>query len=102
MFKEEIQEVNSGRLIDTNKICPYIKDKCLKNLCNAYAKHYETKIVTLQDKISYEDADIPWEYNLISNGWIFESSSKSCCGPDNQDSFYIKKSEILNLGRCLI
>lgn len=80
----------------------YIKDKCIKNLCNAYAEHFKTKIITLQDKIDFQNSDIDWEYNLISDGWTFKSGSKSCCGPDNQDSLYIKKSEVSNLGRCLM
>jgi hypothetical protein len=102
MFKEEIQELNLGRLIDTSKVCAYLYNNCLKQQCNAYAEHFETKIITLEDKISFQNSDINWEHELIKDGWVFKSVSKSCCGPDNQDSLYIKKSEILNLGCCLI
>lgn len=102
MFEEEIRELNPGRLIHTNKICPHLYDYCLKESCNAYVNHYEIKIVTLEDKIRFENSDIDWEYELIKDGWDFKSGSTSDCGPANQDSLYVKKSEISNSGRCLL
>ena len=102
MFEEEIKKLNPGRKIEVNKICPHLKDICIQYKCNAYSEHFETNIVKLEDKIRFENSDIDWEYELIKDGWIFKSGSTSCCGPENQDSLYVKKSEISNLGRCLI
>ena len=102
MFKEEIQELNPGRLIDTNKMCPYIKAKCVMGKCNAYVEHFETNIVTLEDKIAYEDIGFDRKSDLKERGWTFNSGSNSTIGPYNQDSLYIKKQDVIKYGRCLI
>ena len=102
MFKEEIQELNPGRLIDTRKICPYLYNYCLKNECNAFVEDFDIKIITLEDKISSEDAGIPWEANLEKQGWKFKCSSTSEIGPENQDSLYFKRRDETYYGRCLI
>ena len=59
MFKEEIQELNPGRQIVIGKICPYLRCKCITGNCNAFVEDFDIKIITLEDKISYEDAGIP-------------------------------------------
>jgi hypothetical protein len=102
MFKEEIQELNPGRKIVLYKICPYIKDICMKGRCNAYAEHFETNIVTLEDKIAHQDIEFDWELDLKERGWKFNCGSKSNIGPDNQDSLYFKKQDEIKYGRCLI
>ena len=102
LFEEEINELNPGRKIKVDKICPYIKDKCIKSLCNAYAEHFETRIITLEDKIMYQNADISWETNLDKEGWKFNCGSTSEIGPDNQDSLYFKRQDEISYGRCLI
>ena len=102
LFRDEIKELNAGRKIIVNKICPYIKDKCIKSLCNAYSQYFETKIITLEDKIMYQNADIPWEDNLDKQGWKLKCSSTSEIGADNQDSLYIKRQDKIFYGRCLI
>lgn len=102
MFREEIKELNAGRKIIVDKFCPYIKARCLGDSCNAYAEHFETRIITLEDKIMYENADIPWEDNLDKQGWKLKCGSTSEIGPDNQDSLYIKRQDEIFYGRCLI
>lgn len=102
LFEEEINKLNPGRKIRVDLICPYIKAKCLQSDCNAFAEHFKTKIVTLEDKISYQDADIPWEVNLEKQGWKLQCGSTSEIGPDNQDSLYFKRQDEIYYGRCLI
>lgn len=102
MFKEEIQELNPGRQIVIGKICPYLRCKCITGNCNAFVEDFDIKIITLEDKISYEDAGIPWEDNLKKQGWKFKYSSTSEIGPDNQDSLYFKRRDETYYGRCLI
>lgn len=102
LFEEEIKKLNPGREIVVNKICPYIKAKCLQNDCNAFTEDFDIKIVTLEDKISYEDANIPWEANLKKQGWTFKLGNTSEIGPDNQDSLYFKRRDGIYYGRCLI
>ena len=102
MFKEEIKELNPGRKIELHKICPYLKEVCIKDKCNAYVEHTETTIVTLEDKIAHENKEFDWESNLARRGWLFNCGSKSNIGPDNQNSLYIKTQDKLYYGRCLI
>ena len=104
LFRDEIKKLNPGRQIVIEKICPYLKSKCITSNCNAFAEDFDIKIVTLEDKISYEDedADIPWEANLDKQGWKLKCSSTSEIGPDNQDSLYIKRRDEHYYGRCLI
>ena len=104
LFRDEIKKLNPGRQIVIEKICPYLKSKCITSNCNAFAEDFDIKIVTLEDKISYEDedADIPWEANLDKQGWKLKCSSTSEIGPDNQDSLYIKRRDEHYYGICLI
>ena len=102
LFRDEIKKLNPGRQIVIEKICPYLRSKCIASSCNAFAEDFDIKIVTLEDKISYEDADIPWEANLKKQGWKFKLESTSGIGPDNQDSLYFKRRDEHYYGRCLI
>lgn len=102
LFRDEIKILNPGRQIVIEKICPYLRSKCITGNCNAFAEDFDIKIVTLEDKISYEDVDIPWEANLKKQGWKFKLESTSVNGPDNQDSLYFKRREETYYGRCLI
>ena len=102
MFEKEIKELNPGRQIVIEKICPFIKDKCMQGLCNAFAEDFEVKIVTLEDKIKYENLEVDWKANLKSQGWKFRCESTSGIGADNQDSLYFKRREETYYGRCLI
>lgn len=102
LFRDEIKKLNPGRQIVIEKICPYLKSKCITDNCNAFAEDFDIKIITLEDKISYQDADIQWEANLKKQGWKFKLESTSGIGPDNQDSLYFKRRDEHYYGRCLI
>ena len=102
MFEKEIKELNPGRQIVINKVCPYLKSKCIGDSCNAFAEDFDINIVTLEDKIKYEDIEVDWEANLKRQGWKFRAGSASELGPDNQDSLYFKRREETYYGRCLI
>ena len=96
LFRDEIKKLNPGRQIVIEKICPYLRSKCIASSCNAFAEYFDIKIVTL------EDADIPWEANLKKQGWKFKLESTSGIGPDNQDSLYFKRRDEHYYGICLI
>lgn len=102
LFEEEIKKLNPGREIVVNKICPYIKAKCLQYKCNAYAEHFKTKVITLEDKIMYQSAGIVWEDSLKKQGWEFKCGTNSMVGPYNMDSLYFKRQDEIFYGRCLI
>lgn len=102
MFEKEINKLNPGRQIVIEKICPHLKSKCIKSLCNAFEEDFDIKIVTLEDKIRYEDIEVDWEANLEKQGWKFNCGSTSEIGPDNQDSLYFKRRDQVYYGRCLI
>lgn len=102
-FKEQIDRINPGRLIDTNKMCPYIKDKCVKDKCNAFVAHHEINIVSLEEKISDENKGIDWEKNLEIDNWKKHAISKSAIGPDDQDTLYVRvRNSEIGQGRCVI
>lgn len=105
LFEKEIQELNPGRKIVVDKICPHIKAKCLRDECNAYAEHFVTKVIkviTLGDESMYLNADIAWEDSLKKQGWEFKCSATSTIGPHNLDSLYFKRQDEIFYGRCLI
>ena len=102
-FKEQIDRINPGRLIDVKKICPYINQVCIKDRCNAFAHHHEINIVTLEEKIQDESKGIDWERALEINDWRKHAISMSVIGPDDQDTLYIRvRSPGTGQGRCLI
>ena len=103
MFEEEIKRINPVRLIDTRKICPQIYDYCIKDKCNAFSLHYDIKIVTLEEKIAYQNKNYDWGKEISINNWVSYSESRSATGPDDQDTLFIKKRDIeTGAGRCLI
>ena len=102
-FKEQIDRINPGRLIDVKKICPYLNQVCIRDRCNAFAAHHEINIVTLEEKIHDQNKGIDWEKNLEIDNWKKYAISRSAVGPDDQDTLYIRARDIeTGQGRCLI
>ena len=88
-------------MIDTRKICPHTYDYCIKDKCNAFSLHYRTKIVTLQEKIVYQNYDYDWEKELSINNWVRYYGCISAIRPDDQDTLFINDRDFdTNVGRC--
>ena len=102
-FKEQIDRINPGRLINVKKIYPYINQVCIRDRCNAFVAHHEINIVTLEEKIQDESKGIDWEKILEINNWKKHAISRSAVGPDDQDTLYIRaRGPETGQGRCVI
>ena len=102
-FKEQIDRINPGRLIDVKKICPYINQLCIRDRCNAFVVHHEINIVIFEEKIQDESKGIDWEKILEINNWKKHAISRSAVGPDDQDTLYIRaRGPETGQGRCII
>lgn len=102
-FKEQIDRINPGRLINVKKICPYLNQVCIRDRCNAFVVHHEINIVTLEEKIQDESKGIDWEKILEINNWKKHAISRSAVGPDDQDTLYIRaRGPETGQGRCII
>ena len=102
-INKKINEINSGRLIMVDKICPMLNSKCIKEVCNAFSFKKEIEIVS-SDKLIKDDNfvdNISRTEELMLDNWHLEMSfiNPRLMLPDEAIYVYTKILDY-NIGRC--
>lgn len=101
-MKKIIKKIKSGRLIDTEKICPLLNSKCIKEECNAFSFNKEITIIESEEIFEIKSGCIPDKRDeLMRDNWILE---KVLLTPrlktlDEEDYIYSKVTDF-RIGRC--
>ena len=71
---EVISRINPGRKVDMNKVCPYIKDKCLGSECNAFSPEFGINVVNQEEVDRYiEQGFDDWQQQLEKDDWVLNT-----------------------------
>ena len=102
-INKKINEINSGRLIMVDKICPILNSKCIKEECNAFSFKKEIEIVSSDNLIKDNNVvnNISRTEELMLDDWHLEMSfiNPRLMLPDEAIYVYTKILDH-DIGRC--
>lgn len=104
IIRDVVNQIQFGRVIDTNKRCPYINEKCIKNDCIAFSYNYEIKIIDSDEIFKIKSKEIPdTREELMKENWTLEQVilTPRLLSLDEEDWIYSRKL-YGNTGRCKV
>lgn len=104
IIRDIVNQIQFGSVIDTNKKCPYINEKCIKNDCIAFSYNYEIKIIDSDEIFRIKLKEIPdTRDELLKENWILEQVilTPRLVSLDEEDWIYSRRL-YGNTGRCKV
>ena len=104
IIRDIVNQIQFGKVIDTNKRCPYINEKCIKQDCIAFSYNYEIKIIDSDEIFRIKLKEIPdIRDELMKENWVLEQviHTPRLVALDEEDWIYSRRL-YGNTGRCKV